>query len=412
MIKVIHSFQNEAPILRTNAGDLINLLDAVLINGFGEKQIDHLTSVDFTATATIDAGHSYKNGDILRISGADQDVYNGDYVIYNCNDTEFSYTLLYSNSVVATGIVKCKISPLGWTSSLSGENKKVYSPNLSFGKNIYFRVEDNGENSLYEDGNSFAFGTQVATIEVYESMLDINNGIPEIDYRRQYILKDWDISSGHDPQPWVIIGNDKCFYLLISPNHTNPLQLCFDLYFLGEFKSFAPNDNFNFGCFGRKATIENGIPYITQPLTSDSQNNYPILSKIYDIGLQIENQDYTGGVILKDYSGTITRNAMRLTSGAPGTSQIDSWSAIDSSAVPLNLCDNAVYYHPIYILEEYGYRGILPGAYCCLQRLDCSTEGGKRKQDLITIDGIERQIMSWIGINDGAYSFDITGPWF
>ena len=58
-VKYFNNAMAGAPQVSNAWGDLVNMLDAVLVNGFNLKAIDRLSFADGHATATITTGHSY-----------------------------------------------------------------------------------------------------------------------------------------------------------------------------------------------------------------------------------------------------------------------------------------------------------------------------------------------------------------
>ena len=412
MIKVLTNYQYGAPQIDRNAGSLINILDKALISGFGESALDSMSMSGSTVTATINAGNPYKDGDILHIDCSGQSEYVGDFVIYNCSNTQFLFDTETTSAPPASGSMTAKIAPLDWVQGMSGTNKQIYIPGEGHQKLYLF--EDNGENDLYpynvriEAYDSCLAGTDVATVDIFESMLDIDNGLPASNFRKNFILKEYKDYVESGDKPWVIIGNNKQFYLLTSPQKTNTFALQFEVCFFGQFPSYVPGDINNSVICARSASLTADVPYFTQ-WCRETVNNKNAFQRIWDVGQLGLNIAYGGAYALRDYSGTIAKSNIWLSSGATGTSSNTGWSA--TSAVEVNGCDMSVYYHPIYLAEERGIRGVLPGAYCSINKIVCPLPGGTRKQDIVTINGTERQLQSWSLSSTSAYTFDITGPW-
>lgn len=61
-----------------------------------------------TATVTIDDGHVFVEGELVKVSGASQTAYNGTFTIFDVTETEFSYTLSSSPVSPATGTITVK----------------------------------------------------------------------------------------------------------------------------------------------------------------------------------------------------------------------------------------------------------------------------------------------------------------
>ena len=59
MIHYYHSDMQGAPTLAGVAGSMIGLLDAVLVNGFGQLSVASISVASGIATVTFGAGHQY-----------------------------------------------------------------------------------------------------------------------------------------------------------------------------------------------------------------------------------------------------------------------------------------------------------------------------------------------------------------
>ena len=67
--------------------------------------INTLTSASTTATATVNAGHPYKSGDYVTVTGATPTGYNLTAVITVLNATQFTYTVASGLTTLATGTI-------------------------------------------------------------------------------------------------------------------------------------------------------------------------------------------------------------------------------------------------------------------------------------------------------------------
>ena len=65
-VKVYFSDQAGAPVLTGQVGSLINVLDAVLVNGYNEVNVASMTRSGSTVTVTTSTAHGYENP-ILRM---------------------------------------------------------------------------------------------------------------------------------------------------------------------------------------------------------------------------------------------------------------------------------------------------------------------------------------------------------
>jgi hypothetical protein len=84
------------------AGDTLYIMATDLIP---TATINTLTSTSTTATATVNAGHPYKTGDYVTVTGATPTGYNLTAVITVLNATQFTYTVASGLTTPATGTI-------------------------------------------------------------------------------------------------------------------------------------------------------------------------------------------------------------------------------------------------------------------------------------------------------------------
>ena len=78
---------------------------AVSIEGLDQYQsIQSATCVGTTVVATTVGSHSIQEGDVIRVSGATPDAYNGTYTITSVQDGVFTYTVPFQISSAASGL--------------------------------------------------------------------------------------------------------------------------------------------------------------------------------------------------------------------------------------------------------------------------------------------------------------------
>jgi hypothetical protein len=120
-------FEN-APELNAAVGSIIGILDACLINGFNTKGVDALAYDSQTGlcTVTVQAGHGYQKHQIIRISGADQGEYNGDFRVVDTTSTTLTFAPATAPAVTpATGAtleIKTAPAPTGCKPAACSKN--------------------------------------------------------------------------------------------------------------------------------------------------------------------------------------------------------------------------------------------------------------------------------------------------
>ena len=126
-VKYYANTMQGAPQLTNDWGCMTALLDAVLVTGFNLKTIETLTSAAGVATASIPAGHLYWVGQVLAISGADQNEYNGEVRVIAVTTSTFTYAITGTPVSPATGAsITSKVAPLGWEIAFTATNKRAY----------------------------------------------------------------------------------------------------------------------------------------------------------------------------------------------------------------------------------------------------------------------------------------------
>ena len=401
MIKVLSSTQPGAPELSGTVGSMIALLNKALIEGYGEQSIDTLTSSGTVATASITAGHSLVNGDVIRVSGASPIQYNGTYKIYACTTTNFNYDIVGVAQTTATGTIVCKIAPLDWTAGLAEGFKKVFIP--SEGCKRFYRFDETPIDSWIVS-STYVARNCVGVVDIFETMADINIGSPEPHMYKVFFNKSR--VEGTTPRPWHIVGTGGQFYLFVSERYFNPDSLLFDMYFFGDFISTSLVDAYNSAIIGRYAVYSNGLPYYNQHTGNNVERSSA--TSLYGIGNSPLLQDNIGAYILRDYRSVSGLCATRISNGGLGTAA-DAWNS--TVLGDMNMIDGSSYFMPVYILEPNVLRGRLPGLYHSIHKPEIDAATSIRRLDSIDINGISRSLISIMQSSSVIRTLDITGPW-
>ena len=262
-----------APQLSNNFGCMIDLLDACLVNGFGSQTVSTLTASGTTATATFGSAHNFMPYQVIKIAGATQTEYNGEFRILTVpNANSITFQLAAAPSVTtATGTINCSLPPLGWLKPYSGTGKAAYrSANTLLASRPYLRVID-ALDAAYT--STYA---KYAKVGIVEDMTDIDtmlgvqapydsanpdknwvgtgSGTSGINgWARWYYAANGTVSGGlvNSQTPaagnrqWILVGNGDYFYILptttvpsatVNTQHASP-------YGFGAFKSLLNTDN-------------------------------------------------------------------------------------------------------------------------------------------------------------------------
>ena len=315
-VKVFRSTDFGAPTNTNAVGALIAILDACLVTGYG-SQTATITRTDTTATVTLPVAHTLKSDTFVRIAGAPQTDYNGDFVITVTGANTFTYQVANSPASPATGTITSKVAPADWTKPFSGTGLAAYKQGVG-SNGMYLRVD-----------NSFVVGSNnEPRVKAYASMFDINTGdgaTPET-----YIPVNY---SATPVQPWMVIATEKAFYIVIHGGvGLNP-------FFFGDFPSKKSGDAFNTAIFG-------------------NSNNYNV-SEFFTMTNTLTITSHT--FLMRSHIQTGQPIAAGKCSALGGTAMGNSVPQAYPSTI-----DGALHLSPIMITEPSGIRGTAPGLWCPL----------------------------------------------
>jgi len=205
MINCFLSDDIGAPTVNGQAGSLIGLLDACLVNGYNLQSVVSATCSAGVVTLTLNSGHGLQQGKVIRVSGADQADYNGDFKVTASSNTTVQYAITGSPVSPATGTITAKVAPLGWSKPFADTNKAAYQP--AAGTQKYIRVDDTS--TIY----GIAYGL--------ETMSGLDTFTPATGYVSGYIRK----SNVADTtaRKWAVIGDAKRVFVVICPFNPNPI---------------------------------------------------------------------------------------------------------------------------------------------------------------------------------------------
>ncbi len=382
-IKYFSSTQANTPTIGNNWGDLTNLLDALLVNGYNLKTVASITRSGSTATATVSAGHSYHVGAIVKIEGADQADYNGEFEVLSADSTTFTYEVSGSPASPATGTISAKIAPLGFEIyQTDGASKRAYrSQDPASSKPVL--LVNAGEKGTNPAGNAYDTNwAKWANVGIVEDMTDINTIVgAQTPYDPAYPTRNWDgggnanqygwakwywavgdalysendtISAGN--RTWALVGDGRSFYLWLARSMGSN-ALCMSSYGFGEQKSFKAADG--------KAQAWLMADNWQVTTTTFPSTTIGILGSFGAAGSGHARNTYgygaTGKWLLNSFNGLNQGQGMSLAGLAGYTGTGVSGGA---AFLPLpNGPDYALWLHqPIYTREDTGHiRGVMPG---------------------------------------------------
>lgn len=246
---------------------LINWMQSymlVLWHGYNSKNISSITVSSNVATVTTSTAHGYNQYDIVKISGANESIFNDDFEIASVpTTTTFTFNLTTALTS-ASGTITCKIAPLGWSQSFtSGSGKSVYHSNDVTGTGLYLRVDDTG--------------TKSTQVNMYETMttVDVGTGKSQDTWWAKSSIAN---TATHQ---WYLVGNSKCFYLMTEVNLGYPYGL--SNYFFGDTVSFRANDPWCCALGGQSAADQSYGNQSTGMLRRRRNNSRNVFSKVGEL---------------------------------------------------------------------------------------------------------------------------------
>lgn len=389
-IKIYRSTDAGAPSLTGQAGSMITVLDAVLVNGYNTVSVSSITRVGATATVVCAAAHGLNTGDSALIAGATQGDYNIDAVVTVIDLTTFTYTVANDPATPATGTITVKRAPAGFTKTFAGTNKGVYRSNDLSGNRMYLRCDDTG-------GSSGGGGE--ARMYGYETMSSVDVGTNPFPTAAQssngYF---WRKSSTTDAtaRAWMFITDGKMLYY-------------FNQYNLAGSEAMT-NPTFS-GAFGDFLSYKAGDAYSTiiTGTTSAASTTSPPNGLFTSVSSPTSTATFSSSIaVARDYTAVPGARYV----GAMGSCMGSQFGGSVYVAYPHPI-DSGYYLSPIVLTQGSPslVRGRLPGAY----------EGWHGRTfnhgDLIdNVQGLPGRTLMHVYGQAGAGSggcllFDITGPW-
>ncbi len=192
-----------APVLKTEAGSLIALLDAFLVNGWGLQTATSVVVAGGVATATFPTDHAAIAHSVVLVDGATPSALNGEQRITAIAPNKVSWATTAADGT-ATGTITVKMAAAGWNKPFSATNLAVYRSASVQGHGQYLHVNDTSV--LY------------ARVLGYETMSAVGTGTNPFPTDEQisgggYWVKG---NSQHsNPVPWLIASDGRMVHLFM-----------------------------------------------------------------------------------------------------------------------------------------------------------------------------------------------------
>jgi hypothetical protein len=221
------------------------------------QSITTLVSSGLTATATK-TSHGYTSNQMIKISGANESAYNGNFKITVVDANNFTYVMLTDPVNTATGTITASYGQLGlgWELQFTGTNIRSYRPRQGTRMSLGVEHNTNAYNAHVRGFESMTAAGAVATAGAgpYPTDAQVSGG-------------DWvqvTINTA-GARPWALWGDDKGFYMGIEVDAT--ANAIWNYWHFGDFDSFKPGDLYNSQIIGKAVSV-----------TTSASDNFPTLS--------------------------------------------------------------------------------------------------------------------------------------
>lgn len=391
-VKYFRSTMPGAPVLSGQAGAMLAVLDACLVNGFGLKSVDTLVVAGGMATANISTGSPAVAGDVVLVAGAAPAGLNGEKKVISATGITVVYDATGIGNQTATGAVSMKIAPAGWsnTAVAAGTNVKAYKPTDTAALGTLLRVDDTGTND--------------ARVVGYETMSDINTGTGRFPTALQVPGGGWwpkSRDANTVPRAWTLIADSRGFY--IHPQHDlSAFPGRGNLSYFGDVLPVSSIDAFH------STLVEVGVTAV------NSLNNMFATSLAYassSAGTTTNavwaTRSYTG--LGSAVQCGKTYNHVTASSGG------QSGAADRAGAIPYpNGPDQSLLLTATHMFEvaTFTLRGDFPGVYASPQAIPDVFSTGDDVGDIASLPDRKVVCLTGYGFNYNSKMFvDVTGPW-
>lgn len=187
------------PGLSGTPGTLTTILDAVLVNGFGDTKVVTINVVNKKATFILQDGVKFFKKSVVKVTGFTNQALNGDYRVEDSDVGKITLTIdVPDGQLENTNInIVVKYSPLGWFKPFSGVSRGIYKTSPADALKWMFYVDDTA--------------AQWAEVRIMENATSLDNHIAGRPYNNT--LR-WNkaYNANTTVRPWSIIGDPYCFY--------------------------------------------------------------------------------------------------------------------------------------------------------------------------------------------------------
>lgn len=213
-VRVYRHTDPGAPPLTGTAGSMVSLLTACLVSGYGASTPTSVTRSGSTVTVSYNSQHNYQPLTVIKISGADQEGYNGLHRIESVSQDGKSFTFTLPDGVTpdspATGTITVKIAGADWERTHVSDDLKraCFRPTDQTASGYYLYIDDT-QSSVTR--RTIASGCRVV-VNIDERYDTFPTGVDAAVW--------WYKSDDSTTQRiYTLIADSKTFYLYVNYNN-------------------------------------------------------------------------------------------------------------------------------------------------------------------------------------------------
>lgn len=204
-VKWFRSSMAGAPILAGQAGKLVAILDACLVNGWGSQTASTCVVSGGVCTMTFPADHAAMQESVILVAGSSIADLNGEQKVTATAPLTVKFATA-SPDGTASGPITVKIAPAGWAKPFaSGTTVGVYKSLNVQANGQFLRVNDAAGDSARVIGYETMTGVSSGTL-MFPTSTQLNGGI--------YWCKS--VAAGSVAVDWTIVADGRSFYFLPS----------------------------------------------------------------------------------------------------------------------------------------------------------------------------------------------------
>lgn len=381
----MHNTQVGAPQMNGAAGSngqMLQVLDACLVAGFNPQTVTAVSKTATTVTLTFGVSHGYELSQVITVSGATDASLNGRHRV--TAKTANTVTIDAVGVSALTGTIVAKVAPLGWESIFGSTDplKRAYrSDSLESSKTVLYldMTLPTGHGydaaspakramvSMCEDMTTL--GVQINSYTDAENNYATNPNGKLFWYQARATSRTGAVTNDVN-RKWLIVGNDKVFYLFTD--------------WSTQSTAVYPRDFFGFGDFlgldGDINTLNCGW------LGVINVNDAAIVNNVFNganIGGEYTRAADIKGYMTKSYNGTGGLKPFVMSSDG----SITKYSSGFKSTVTdyPNPATQGLLGLPVYVMSDAGFRALMPSILNIYQSLGAFTNWDKVVTDNVLI---------------------------